>query len=485
MWPHSLVTTKLADTSVNKNNAYSHRCPVFATAWTPEGRGLVAGNSQGEFTLWDGYEFNFLTIWQGHDQAIQSMTWSNYGEFMVSADKTGLLKYWMNNMNEVKKFQGHKDAIRAISFSPSDLKFVTGGDDCALKVWDFETATEERALTGHHWDVKCAAWHPMKPLVLSGGKDHKVKLWDARTGKCLDTIHGHKNTVRCCAWLNNGNAFVTGGRDQKLKLFDLRRTNDALVTYNGHKNEITAMAMHPHDETLFVSGDYTGAIMFWNVSAEEPVAVRGSGEQGAHEACIWSLSWHPLGHLLCSGSNDHSVKFWCRNRPGEGLGPHKMVEGGVLQSPNMSHLQSDHGTRDYPMRSDGDGAGRGRGMGRGRGRGGGGYGDRDGGGGRGRGRDDRGAGGYVGGPSPRSSGGGGSMPPPPPYGSMGPPPSSRPSSYGGDSREQGYAGPPPQQGQPPYGPPPGYQQQAPPRQGYPQHGPPPPYAYQQQPPPGY
>ena len=91
--PASLVTTKLADTSVNKNNQFSHRCPVFAIAWTPEGRGLVAGNSQGEFTLWDGYEFNFLTIWQGHDHAIRALTWSNYGEFMVSADNVGMIKY--------------------------------------------------------------------------------------------------------------------------------------------------------------------------------------------------------------------------------------------------------------------------------------------------------------------------------------------------------------------------------------------------------
>ncbi|EKX41350.1 hypothetical protein GUITHDRAFT_158223 [Guillardia theta CCMP2712] len=327
--PASCVTTKLADTSVNKNNAYSHRCPVFAIAWTPEGRGLVAGNSQGEFTLWDGYEFNFLTIWQGHDQSVQSMTWSHNGEFMVSADKTGLIKYWMNNMNEVKKFQGHKDSIRSISFSPSDLKFVTGGDDCVLKIWDFETGTEERAITGHHWDVKCCHWHPYKPLILSGGKDHKVKLWDARSGSCLDTIHAHKNTVRACEWSSNGNWFFTGGRDQKVKLYDLRRTNEAVLTFNGHKNEVTSLAVHPFYETLFVTGDYSGSILYWSTNSDEPIAARQSGEQGAHEACIWSLAWHPLGHILCSGANDHTCKFWCRNRPGEGTIA-ACLEGGTM-----------------------------------------------------------------------------------------------------------------------------------------------------------
>ena len=39
----------------------------------------------------------------------------------------------------------------------------------------------------------------------------------------------------------------------------------------------------------------------------------------AHEGMVWSLAWHPLGHILCSGSNDHTSKFWTRNRPGDRL----------------------------------------------------------------------------------------------------------------------------------------------------------------------
>lgn len=37
----------------------------------------------------------------------------------------------------------------------------------------------------------------------------------------------------------------------------------------------------------------------------------------AHESIVWCLDWHPLGHILCSGSNDHTIKFWTRNRPGD------------------------------------------------------------------------------------------------------------------------------------------------------------------------
>ena len=37
----------------------------------------------------------------------------------------------------------------------------------------------------------------------------------------------------------------------------------------------------------------------------------------AHDSVVWSISWHPLGHILASGSNDHTVKFFTRNRLGD------------------------------------------------------------------------------------------------------------------------------------------------------------------------
>ena len=40
------------------------------------------------------------------------MTWSHDDMCMISADDTGMIKYWQSNMAENKRFQGHKDVIR-------------------------------------------------------------------------------------------------------------------------------------------------------------------------------------------------------------------------------------------------------------------------------------------------------------------------------------------------------------------------------------
>lgn len=46
----------------------------------------------------------------------------------------------------------------------------------------------------------------------------------------------------------------------------------------------------------------------------------------AHDSHIWSLDWHPLGHILVSGSNDHATRFWTRCRPGEEQRDFKTIE---------------------------------------------------------------------------------------------------------------------------------------------------------------
>eukprot|EP01133_Synstelium_polycarpum_P005949 gene5949-6889_t len=272
----------------------------------------LSRSTSGEFTLWNGLTFNFETILQAHDKAVRAITWSHNENWMVSGDDGGTIKYWQSNMNNVKVFTAHKEAVRDISFSPTDLKLASCSDDVTIKIWDFARCKEERVLTGHGWDVKCVSWHPRKSVLASGSKDNLIKLWDARSGENITTLHGHKNTILQVEWNKNGNWLVSASRDQLLKLYDIR-TMTELQTFKGHGKEVTSVAWHPFHEDLFVSGGFDGSILYWMVGQDTP-----QGEiYGAHEASVWSLDWHPIGHILASGSNDHTTKFWCRNRPGD------------------------------------------------------------------------------------------------------------------------------------------------------------------------
>ena len=276
---------------------------------------------------------------QAHDSAIRAATYSHSEDWLVSADQDGVVKYWQPNFNNVKAIQAHNDPIRDISFSPNDSKFVTACDDATLKIFDFSGGIEESTLTGHNWDAKSVDWHPTKGLLVSGSKDHQVKLWDPRTGRCLTTLHGHKNTISKTAFEPiRGQLLATCARDQTARVFDLRMMRD-ICLLRGNEKDVSTLTWHPFHVSLLTTGGSDGSILHYLL--DEPNPPPGTAAtippydspdpssapaqtiypahrlQYAHDFAVWSLDWHPLGHILASGSNDRVTRFWTRARPGE------------------------------------------------------------------------------------------------------------------------------------------------------------------------
>ncbi|KAK3692793.1 putative polyadenylation protein [Podospora appendiculata] len=332
--PADSVPSRHLHSSLNK---IKH--PVNVVRWTPEGRRLLTASSSGEFTLWNGTGFNFETIMQAHDSAIRALAYSHSDDWLVSADHDGIIKYWQPNFNNVESIRGHQDPIRDLAFSPTDSKFVTASDDSTLKIFDFAGGMAESTLSGHGWDAKSCDWHPTKGLIVSGSKDHLVKLWDPRTGRCLTTLHGHKNTITKTLFERvQGTCLATSARDQTARVFDLRMMRD-ICLLRGHEKDISTIAWHPVHPNLLSTGGSEGSLFHYLL--DEPntppgqattIAPYDSADPSstpaqtiypahkvpyAHDFAIWSLDWHPLGHILASGSNDRITRFWARSRPGE------------------------------------------------------------------------------------------------------------------------------------------------------------------------
>lgn len=208
-----------------------------------------------------------------------------------------------------------------------------------MKIFDFSGGIEESTLTGHNWDVKSVDWHPTKGLLVSGSKDHQVKLWDPRTSRCLTTLHGHKNTISKTLFEpSRGQLLATCARDQTARVFDLRMMRD-ICLLRGHEKDITTLVWHPVHVSLLTTGGADGSIFHYLL--DEPNAPVGTAASvppydspepanapaqaiypahkvpHAHGLAVWSLDWHPLGHILASGSNDKVTRFWARARPGE------------------------------------------------------------------------------------------------------------------------------------------------------------------------
>lgn len=112
-----------------------------------------------------------------------------------------------------------------------------------------------------------------------------------------------------------------------------------ICVLRGHERPISSLTWHPAHSSLISTGSEDGSL--YHYLLDEPnlptgqlptVAPYDSPDpantppqviypahriQYAHSATIWTLDWHPLGHILASGSKDNFTRFWSRARPGE------------------------------------------------------------------------------------------------------------------------------------------------------------------------
>lgn len=362
--------TQLHHTSINK-----HKSPINTLSYTPDGRRLLTGNANGEFTLWNSYTYSFETIMQAHDAPIRKIIFSKDGNLIISGDNNGILKFWYLSLNNVQKRQ--IPSIRDMSTKESF--FVTGGDDAIIRVHDYEKDTIRSEMKGHNWDIRVCQVHPENSLILSGGKDNMVKLWDLRSNLCVFTSHQHKNSILSGSFQKD--YFLTGSKDMTVREFDLRtlkeryvyrtkkevtslkvrdsvnlryyhaeeddinsdeeiiadwseflgekpkkikkkqENNDIIINTNFYKERISAPDMFACGQsdgtiTIFTQGNLNGKDLKIEDKKDDFVQIVDAEQENTndlmvlHNQTVWDICFHPVGHLMASGSMDMTVKIW-------------------------------------------------------------------------------------------------------------------------------------------------------------------------------
>ena len=347
--PEACATTCCIRSVTNRQGRHA----INACAWTPEGRDdgryLVTGSNAGAFTLWKGRSFKHVPGLTPFDSPIRVMTWMKDYTYLAVGDNGGMVSFFESSLKLGPKFVAHTGPVWAVSFAPTSNLFCTVSDgDQKLKIWNMTTYADlkpEREVDAGA--VKCARWHPYFGLIATGARDGDVRLWDPRAIRKGSGFEGDvgvigagggsiakfnastKGAVNTVEWNENGRWILTASQDNLIRLWDVRKLEKPLRKLRGHDCAVTSAQWHPHHRELFVSADYHGGMKFWLASLDAPIAsvANSKFENGAgHESGVFAMAWHPMGHMLATGSNDNVTKFWVRPRPGDGT-EYKGVEG--------------------------------------------------------------------------------------------------------------------------------------------------------------
>ena len=76
----------------------------------------------------------------------------------------------------------------AIAYSPDGTKFVTGGGDNQVVVWDAQTTSKKVRMSYHLDDIHAVGFTADGARVISAGDDRTIRMFDTKTGEALGIL---------------------------------------------------------------------------------------------------------------------------------------------------------------------------------------------------------------------------------------------------------------------------------------------------------
>lgn len=118
----------------------------------------------------------------------------------------------------VNIFQGHTEAVWSVSFSPDGNQVVSGSLDGTICIWDVETGQIVAGpFEGHTDAVYSVVFLSDGKHIVSGSGDQTVRIWDAKTGQIVAApFEGHTGAVYSVASLPDGKQVVSGSQDRTI-----------------------------------------------------------------------------------------------------------------------------------------------------------------------------------------------------------------------------------------------------------------------------
>jgi WD40 repeat protein len=244
-----------------------------------------------------------------HASRVTALELSANGQWMVSADDTGVVLIWdATTFRVLHRLNEHTDTVTSVSFSPDGSRVLTTSRDTRVRIWDTATGTAVQRLRGHTESVLGGLWSPDGTRVLTFSADNTVRIWDTATGEEMTRLN-HNGLVRSADWSSDSALIVTGAQDGLARVWSPDGT--LISTYNGHlltaREEsdvaITTVAFAPADERIATGGTDEN-VHVWNARTAETITVLEG-----HRLDITRVYWSANGNWLASIDGLNATDF--------------------------------------------------------------------------------------------------------------------------------------------------------------------------------
>ncbi|MGB3301004.1 MAG: WD40 repeat domain-containing protein [Phormidesmis sp.] len=195
-------------------------------------------------------------------------------------------------------------------------RLVTGSGAGEIKLWGFPSGNLITTIAEPSGRILSLAVSADNTLIASGSSDGALKLWpvegiseqksqtNLRANLLGRAIAQSGPAIRALAFHpTNSNLVVSGNQAGTIQVWDIQQSQP-LFTLNNGADRITNLAISP-DGRYVASGSYDKLIRIWNLASGELISTLSG-----HDFVVADVAFSPDGQTLASASYDESIKLW-------------------------------------------------------------------------------------------------------------------------------------------------------------------------------
>lgn len=309
-----LATPALAKGGEAIHVLQGHWEEVGTVAFSPDGKYVASGDSDGEVIVWDVSDGSrhFSPDWGGQIAIGVEFSPDSKDLFVaqVDFDRGTLARYSIEEKERIDGAIITTPVSLAISKDGKYLAYAERGSSNAAHIITSKDLAPAHSLIGHKRSVELAKFSPDGKSIVTASFDGSLGVWDAKDGTRKFQIRAEKGDWfddvtfspdgRHIAYLESG-FIIADAKTGKVLKQDFIEFPGSFATHGA----LHRIAYHPNGH-LVAAASTNGSIFLWDVETGDLL-----GElAGKHDKSVLSIAFSGDGSMLVSGGADNRVVIW-------------------------------------------------------------------------------------------------------------------------------------------------------------------------------
>ncbi|XP_015588668.1 cilia- and flagella-associated protein 52 isoform X2 [Cephus cinctus] len=201
----------------------AHIKAVSAVGITKDGKKIISGGCDGQVRIWDirPNVQRLSAVLKEHRGAVTSLHISQNDENAISSSTDGTCIIWDLTLATRKKVLMGNTMYMSSRFSPNGVQILTCGTDRKIAFWETLDGLMVREIEGSTaGSLNCLDIGPDGQHFVTGSNDCIVKLWDYDSAETTHIGMGHAAIITACKFSPDGRCIVTVSADGAIMIWE-------------------------------------------------------------------------------------------------------------------------------------------------------------------------------------------------------------------------------------------------------------------------